>query len=675
MLTPPPASNSKKADKDSPLAAALKCAYQIMQQRIISNPKDMMGVLLYGTEKTKFQNGDEDSPEGMAYPHCYLLIDLDVPAAQDVKALRTLVDDEEEAAKLLVPTKDEINMSNVLFCANQIFATKAPNFGSRRLFIITDKDDPHASDKALRSAAAVRAKDLYDLGVIIELFPISRPDHDFDRTKFYDDIIYRDPSDPDAPVLSSASIKSSSSGGGADGISLLQSLISNINSKQVAKRALFSNLPFEIGPGFKISVKGYNILQAQKPARQSYIWLDGEKAQIAVGESTQFAADASERSVQKTEIKKAYKFGGEQVLFSRDELKQLKSFGSPVLRILGFKPRAMLPVWAAIDKSTFIYPSEEDYVGSTRVFAALWAKLLKDELMGVAWYIARSNAKPVIVAVLPSAEILDPATKQQSSPAGLWLYPLPFADDCRSPPDAAPGGPLVAPDPLIDAMRLIVEQLQLPGARYDPARYPNPVLQWHYRILQAIALEEEVPEFESGRDDKTVPKYRQIDKRAGEYVLGWGRQLERYCSGNEVVHARADADAGEVESREGDRNDALRRLKESQSAKEKGRGKASPSQSQRKPIKREADADDEDEDIHELRGHASKRARSGTADAAASGSMVSMTASELRKFVDAGKLSKVTVVELRDWLHGKGLDTKGVKALLIERVEEWIETH
>jgi ATP-dependent DNA helicase 2 subunit 1 len=32
----------------------------------------------------------------------------------------------------------------------------------------------------------VRAKDLYDLGVIIELFPISKPDHDFDRTKFYD---------------------------------------------------------------------------------------------------------------------------------------------------------------------------------------------------------------------------------------------------------------------------------------------------------------------------------------------------------------------------------------------------------------------------------------------------------------------------------------------------------
>lgn len=34
-------------------------------------------------------------------------------------------------------------------------------------------------------------------------------------------------------------------------------------------------------------------------------------------------------------------------------------------------------------------------------------------------------------------------------------------------------------------------------------------LQWHYRILQAMALEEDIPE---QPDDKTIPKYRQIDK-------------------------------------------------------------------------------------------------------------------------------------------------------------------
>lgn len=186
MLAPPPPSDSKKADKDSATSAALKCAYQIMQQRIISNPHDMMGVLLFGTEKSKFQDENENSRGGLAYPHCYLLADLDIPAASDVKALKNVVEDENEAASLLVPTKEAVPMSNLLFCANQIFTTKAPNFGSRRLFIITDQDDPHANDKKMRSAAAVRAKDLYDLGVIIELFPISRPDHEFDRTNFYD---------------------------------------------------------------------------------------------------------------------------------------------------------------------------------------------------------------------------------------------------------------------------------------------------------------------------------------------------------------------------------------------------------------------------------------------------------------------------------------------------------
>jgi ATP-dependent DNA helicase 2 subunit 1 len=184
MLTTPPPSDSKKADTDSPALAALKCAYTIMQQRIISNPKDMIGVMLYGTEETKLK--DQTGLDTSVYPHCYLLTDLDVPSAEDVKTLKAIVEDEEEAEKILVPTSEPLNMNNLLFCANQIFTTRAPNFGSRRLFIITDKDDPHSGDKEVRSLAAVRAKDLYDIGVIIELFPISRPDYEFDRTKFYD---------------------------------------------------------------------------------------------------------------------------------------------------------------------------------------------------------------------------------------------------------------------------------------------------------------------------------------------------------------------------------------------------------------------------------------------------------------------------------------------------------
>jgi len=186
MLRPQSNSESKKADRDTATSAALKCAYALMQQRIISNPNDMMGILLFGTEQSKFQEDEESSGGSYQYPNCYLLSDLDIPAAADVKRLRSLVEDETVAAKLLVPSGEPVAMANVLFCANQIFTTKAPNFSSRRLFLVTDNDNPHAKNKELKSSAIVRAKDLYDLGVIIELFPISQPDHEFDRSRFYD---------------------------------------------------------------------------------------------------------------------------------------------------------------------------------------------------------------------------------------------------------------------------------------------------------------------------------------------------------------------------------------------------------------------------------------------------------------------------------------------------------
>jgi len=186
MLTPRASSNPKKSSEESPASAALKCAYHLMQQRIISNPSDMMGVLLYGTQSSKFYDEDGEGAGDLSYPHCYLFTDLDIPSAQEVKELRALAEDEEEAQKILQPSKEPVSMANVLFCANQIFTSKAPNFLSRRLFIITDNDNPHGESKSLRSASTVRARDLYDLGVTIELFPISRVGHEFDTSKFYD---------------------------------------------------------------------------------------------------------------------------------------------------------------------------------------------------------------------------------------------------------------------------------------------------------------------------------------------------------------------------------------------------------------------------------------------------------------------------------------------------------
>ncbi|KAG8406978.1 ATP-dependent DNA helicase II subunit 1, variant 2 [Metarhizium acridum] len=601
MMKPPPPSDSKKADQDSALEAALKCAYHLMEQRIISNPKDMMGILLFGTKKTKFYN-DEDGRNGLGYPNCYLFTDLDIPSADDVKVLKNLVEDGEDDDEVLTPSSDRAIMSNVLFCANQIFTTKAANFGSRRLFIITDNDNPHPSDKAAMSAAAVRAKDLYDLGVTIDLFPITRDDSKFDLSKFYDDIVYRDP----IAEANSTAVAISKSG---DGLSLLSSLTSNINSKQTPKRAMFSNLPFEIAPGLRISVKGYNVLHRQTPARTCYIWLEGEQPQIATGETTRLAEDST-RTVEKGEMKKAYKFGGEYVYFTPDEQKSLRDFGPPVIRIIGFKPRKLLPIWASVKKSTFIFPSEEDFVGSTRVFTALWQKLIKDNKIGIAWCIVRSNSQPILAAIVPSRERSDDKSGTPYLPAGLWIYPLPFADDLREikPPD----GVMQSSDELKTQMRTIVQQLQLPKAMYNPLKYPNPALQWHYKILKALALEEEVPET---AEDATKPKYKAISKRAGGYLEEWSGKLEE--------------DAGTARTS--------------------------------KSLKREADDEVSDRPVKQRRG------ASGQVNPS------SMSVAELKEAIASGAIMKMTVSQLRDIAGSKGLSTAGKKAELAERIEQWLD--
>ncbi|OAF99412.1 ATP-dependent DNA helicase II subunit 1 [Paraphaeosphaeria sporulosa] len=615
MLERPPPSDDKKAERDSPASAALKCAYHLMQQRIISNPKDMMGILLYGTEKTDLKDGDN------TFQHCYLLADLDVPSAQDVKQLRDLLENEEEAEEILKPAKEAPTIASVLFCANQIFTTKAPNFSSRRLFLVTDNDNP-ARVKQDKDTAITRARDLYDLDCTIDLFPISKPDHGFDRTRFYDDLVYpTSPSDPDAPVAIATTTKVAKSG---DGLTLLKQLLASINSKAAPRRALFS-LPLELGPGMRIGVKGFILIKRQEHVKSCYVWVGGEKPQI-VQSSTSHMADDTARVVEKTELRKAYKFGGDTITFTPEEITQIRQcFGEPIMRIVGFKPLSLLPLWANIGKATFVYPSEVDFIGSTRVFSALQQKLIKSKKMALTWFVPRKNASPVMAALIPGEERYD-ENGEQTMPPGLWLVPLPFADDLRQCPEQ-PAEPRTT-DELTDKMRIIVEQLQLPKGVYDPSKYPNPDLQWFYRILQAMALEEEVP---TKPDDKTLPKYKQIDKRAGEYITAYGEEFEKVFAtvGHSALSSRPKAAA---------------KKRPAAVAVDDDEDEPKP----KKRVKKEAIVKDEYGDD-------------------------GLTDQQMAAINDKGQISKQTVAILKEYLGARGQPISGKKADLIERVQDYLE--
>ena len=381
----------------------------------------------------------------------------------------------------------------------------------------------------------------------------------------------------------------------------------------------------EIGPNFKISVNRYIIFQRQGKQRTAWVWLADEKAHLVKpvtmkateikGEGKgEHQGEGKSVAVGKAQIRKAYKFGGTQIAFTEEEMKGIRNFGDPVIRILGFKPynRDTLPIWANTGKATLIYPSEEDYVGSTRVFSALLQKMKRDNKIALAWFIARKNAVPALVAILPGEQRLN-GDGDMVVPDGMWLIPLPYADDIRQNPESMV---IPAPDPLIDRMKDIMEQLQLPGAQYVPERYPNPDLQNHYRVLQMLALEEEFDD--DAARDKTLPSYKGIHKRANEFIQEWGQELEQQ-----------------------------HRLWEKENRHETTLAKRPASSAADDAPKKKAKASGGDQIVGD---------------------------DEMKGRFEAGTISKLTVAVLKTFLSEKGLSTSGAKAALVERVEEFFET-
>ncbi|KAK9469280.1 SPOC like C-terminal domain-containing protein [Lipomyces arxii] len=513
---------------DSQCAAwvALETAYIALQQRIISQPSDAIGIILFGTSR-------QSDP---AYEGCYLLMDLDVPDAAIMRQIKDILEDDDEFERVFKPSPAPVPLANMFFFAGQQFTSKLNKYMFRRLFLITNNDNPHEGRPDLRKTTHTRVQDLYEIGVRIEPFFLSSPKRPFDTAKFYEDVLFgafhlaSDVAEFDIQPISSTE--------------KLQ-IQSHIKSKQIPRHAIFS-IPLHIVPGkLSIGIKGYVLFKRQEIHRSHFVYNYGGKQKIVKGHSEvtmkresekvlkqdnieneqkrqapqAFKESSQAKKVAKEESQRGFKFGGSVVPFTHEEIQSMRSIGQPGISIIGFKPSFMLDPTYNIRSSYFIYPSEEDYVGSIRTFAALHASLISENKIAVAWMKATVSSSPLLCALIACPEILESVggRQEQKQAPGIYVIRLPFADDQRDFPE--PYTQRRTDDRLVKFAKGIITAVKMP--RYDAFRYQNPALQWHYRILQALALEEELP----AAEDTTVPKYNSIHNRAGEKVLDWGQQV------------------------------------------------------------------------------------------------------------------------------------------------------
>ncbi|PWZ02103.1 SPOC domain-like protein [Testicularia cyperi] len=557
-----PSMHRTNAEGTTHLYTALSAAASLMEKKLISSPHDHVGVMLFNCAETLFKS----ARPGEYYRGSYELQTIrqvNVPDTYNLKALLKEADqDPKHLQHVLPPAEKQMRVDWALANAGVAMIASA-NAGSKRVFYITDNDDPHpfgtdAKSTKARTASLDKMGEFRRIGVRVEPFFISSETLPFQINKFYADVFSQYDEDDDeggehfgprAPkgfgTTSSEQLRGQEVRRHVwDAAVRFQELEDDITTRETPKRVVF-NLRFELaalepaskdeqqlpqaktrGRKWQIGVKGYSLISRTTKGNAVKVIVDDECGELKEVVTHQHYVDANTgQTLTKEQVLPAFQFGDSsslrgQVTFKSDELKKIKSFGMlPCLKLLGFKDRSWLQFHWNVKHAYFIYPSDVEWKGSKKTFAALLASMVKKNKIGLGLFMPRQNVVPVFVAIVPQPEeVLD---GQQINPPGMQIITLPYADDIRDIPHNllyTEG----ANDEQVEAAMAIIERYQK-RQPFNPDHYPNPSLNHHYAVLMATAFQESLPE---AVEDVTLPSYASIRKRTAHLIQDWHDRID-----------------------------------------------------------------------------------------------------------------------------------------------------
>lgn len=451
---------SQGADELTPFDMSIQCIQSVYTNKIISSDQDLLAVVFFGTKKDK---------NSVNFKNIYVLQELDTPGAQRVVAL-----DEFKGQQGQTRFQDQIgygcdySLSEVLWVCANLFSDVQVKMSHKRIMLFTNEDDPHGSDSAKASRARTKAGDLRDTGIFLDLMHLRKPGG-FDISLFYRDVISV-VEDEDLGVHFEESSK-------------LEDLLRKVLAKETRKRAL-CRLKLKFNKDIALTVGIYNTVQ--KAVKPSPVRLYRETNEPVKTKTRRFNVNTGSLLLP-SDTKRSQTFGKRQIVLEKEETEELKRFDEPGLILMGFKPLVMLKKHHYLRPSLFVYPEESLVNGSTTLFNALLTKCLEKDVVAVCRYTPRQNIPPYFVALIPQEEKLDDQ-KVQVTPPGFQLVFLPYADDKRKVPFTEK---VTANPEQIDKMKAIVQKLRF---KYRSDSFENPVLQQHFRNLEALALNKMEPE-------------------------------------------------------------------------------------------------------------------------------------------------------------------------------------
>ncbi|KAJ3336924.1 hypothetical protein HDU93_001887 [Gonapodya sp. JEL0774] len=513
------ASSSQSApsmkDQQTPVSAALWHTAMLMKAKIVSSPNDVVGVLFINTSAANPAAWPPRDALSRSYQGVLEIADLDLPDAPRILKLEEMARKAEQDAHKF---RDEFRWQNskleeVLWTIQDMFSR-----GSRRIFFVTN-DDFSSMDSTQRSVAIKRAQDLHQQGIELSLFPFVKHGDKIFQWEFWKEFLhtFQEPEEEESKWEP------------PDVISQLAEFELELKRKDFAKRTAF-RVDWTLGEGLTIAVAGYNMIVEQK--RPNHVLVDRYHNKPVIV-STDWIDTDLEQSVLPAEgtLKYAYEYGGQRVVFSKDEIEKIRLFKDhPIsepdtgltdegagIRTLGFKSSDAEGAYHwknTIRHTLFLYPDEAEIKGSTALFASLLARLEERNMVAICSFVPRRNSPPRLVALVPQIE--DDASGQQS---GFQIHPLPFADDMRSLDKQSERE---FPSEALDILQIAIKKIHIRKG-YNPKAFKNPQLQKHYLMVETVALDRDPSNIEF--QDITLPNLEAIDKVAGPPIREFNRRL------------------------------------------------------------------------------------------------------------------------------------------------------
>lgn len=149
-------------------------------------------------------------------------------------------------------------------------------------------------------------------------------------------------------------------------------LMKRIRQKEFKKR-IQGKCQFEIAGGASIGMSFFTTVMPAKKATAVKVRARDHKP---LKTTTKALCGDTGQALYPNQIGTYYPLGGEKVRLQTEEMKKIKNFAPPGMKLMGFKPRSYLKVYHNIKHSYFMYPDEKKTKGASQCSDALIKEML-----------------------------------------------------------------------------------------------------------------------------------------------------------------------------------------------------------------------------------------------------------------------------------------------------------